>query len=68
MASEPFQDEHRILLAHRSPSPATPSTPEPTQGELVVATRMHYRCAPDERAGVVHAFPHWLAVLKKAEA
>ena len=43
---------------------------EPTQGELVAATRMHYTLRrTDERAGTVHVhFPRIGYILKKAEA
>ena len=43
---------------------------EPTHGELVAATRMHYTLRrTDERAGTVHVhFPRVGYILKKAEA
>jgi hypothetical protein len=43
---------------------------EPTHGELVAATRMHYTLRrTDERAGLVHVhFPRIGYILKKADA
>ncbi|MEO5659252.1 MAG: glutathione S-transferase family protein [Polaromonas sp.] len=63
-----FLDEHGIALG----SPVTISAEsfglEPTQGELVAATRMHYTLRrTDERAGLVHVhFPRIGYCLKPA--
>jgi len=65
-ASEPaalqgdvFQDEHGIPLGSQVLISAESFGPEPTQGELVAATRMHYTLRRhDARAGTVHVhFP-----------
>jgi hypothetical protein len=70
LASEPFQDEHGIALGSRVTVTSDNFGPEPTEGELVAATRMHYTLRRrDERAGVVHVhFPRIGYVLKRAEA
>jgi glutathione S-transferase len=70
LSSEPFQDEHGIALGSRVTIASDSFGPEPTEGELVAATRMHYTLRRrDERAGVVHVhFPRIGYVLKKAEA
>jgi glutathione S-transferase len=70
LASEPFQDEHGIALGSRVTVASDSFGPEPTEGELVAATRMHYTLRRrDERAGVVHVhFPRIGYVLKRAEA
>ncbi len=54
-----FQDEHGIPLGSRVTISAETFGPEPTEGELVAATRMHYTLRrTDERAGTVHVhFP-----------
>lgn len=54
-----FQDEHGIALGSRVSISAETFGPEPTEGELVAATRMHYTLRrTDERAGTVHVhFP-----------
>lgn len=54
-----FQDDHGIALGSRVTVSGESFGPEPTEGELVAATRMHYTLRrTDERAGVVHVhFP-----------
>ncbi len=54
-----FQDEHGIPLGSQVTISAESFGPEPTQGELIAATRMHYTLRrTDERAGTVHVhFP-----------
>ncbi len=67
LAGEPFQDEHGIALGSRVSIASDSFGPEPSTGELVAATRMHYTIRRvDERAGVVHVhFPRIGYVLKK---
>ena len=67
---EVFQDEHGITLGSRVTIAAESFGPEPTEGELITATRMHYTLRrTDERAGTVHVhFPRIGYVLRKAEA
>jgi glutathione S-transferase len=69
LSQESFQDEHGIALGSRVTVASDSFGPEPTVGELVAATRMHYTLRrTDERAGVVHVhFPRIGYVLKKAE-
>lgn len=54
-----FQDEHGIPLGSRVTITAESFGPEPTEGELLAATRTHYTLSRvDERAGKVHVhFP-----------
>ena len=54
-----FQDEHGIPLGRRVVVSAESFGPEPSEGELVAATRLHYTLRrTDERAGTVHVhFP-----------
>ena len=54
-----FQDEHGIPLGSRVVVSAESFGPEPSEGELVAATRLHYTLRrTDERAGTVHVhFP-----------
>ena len=54
-----FQDDHGIALGSRVTVSGESFGPEPTEGELIAATRMHYTLRrTDERAGVVHVhFP-----------
>ena len=68
--SVPFQDEHGIPLGTRVSIASETFGPEPTEGELVAATRMHYTLRrTDERAGTVHVhFPRIGYVLKKGDA
>ena len=65
-----FQDEHGIVLGSQVVIKSENFGLEPTQGELVAATRMHYTLRrTDERAGTVHVhFPRIGYILKKAEA
>ena len=65
----PFQDEHGIPLGSRVTIASESFGPEPSEGELVAATRMHYTLRrTDERAGTVHVhFPRIGFVLKKAD-
>jgi glutathione S-transferase len=70
LADEPFQDEHGIPLGSRVSVTAESFGTEPTEGELLAATRMHYTLRrTDERAGTVHVhFPRIGYVLKKSDA
>ena len=70
MSSEPFQDEHGIALGSHVTVASDSFGPEPTEGELVAATRMHYTLRRvDERAGVVHVhFPRIGYLLRKIDA
>lgn len=54
-----FQDEHGIALGSKVVLSADSFGPEPSEGELVAATRLHYTLRrTDERAGMVHVhFP-----------
>ncbi|MFN3570172.1 MAG: glutathione S-transferase family protein [Polaromonas sp.] len=65
-----FQDEHGIPLGSRVVITAESFGPEPTEGELVAATRTHYTLRrSDERAGTLHVhFPRIAYVLKAAGA
>jgi hypothetical protein len=65
---QPFIDEHGIPLGSRVSVAAENFGQEPTEGELVAATRMHLTLRrTDERAGTVHVhFPRIGYVLKKA--
>jgi glutathione S-transferase len=64
-----FQDEHSIPLGSLVSVASETFGPEPTQGELVAATRMHYTLRRhDGRAGLVHVhFPRIGFILKKIE-
>ncbi|MBK7655220.1 MAG: glutathione S-transferase family protein [Betaproteobacteria bacterium] len=68
LGSEPFQDEHSIALGSQVSIASESFGPEPTEGELLAATRMHYTLRrQDERAGTVHVhFPRIGYTLKKA--
>ena len=68
VGNEPFLDEHGIPLGSQVTISGDSFGPEPTQGELVAATRMHYTLRrTDERAGTVHVhFPRIGYVMKKA--
>ena len=63
-----FQDDHGIPLGSRVTIAAESFGLEPTEGELIAATRMHYSLRrTDARAGTVHVhFPRIGYVLKKA--
>ena len=65
-----FQDEHGIALGSQVMISAENFGLEPTHGELVAATRMHYTLRrTDERAGQVHVhFPRIGYSLKPAHA
>ncbi|MBN9407654.1 MAG: glutathione S-transferase family protein [Burkholderiales bacterium] len=69
LAEAPFQDDHGIALGSRVTVAAESFGPEPTEGELVAATRMHYTLRrTDERAGTVHVhFPRLGYVLRAAD-
>ena len=64
-----FQDEHGIALGSQVLIKSENFGLEPTQGELMAATRMHYTLRrTDERAGTVHVhFPRIGYILKKVE-
>lgn len=61
-----FQDDHGIALGSRVTVAAESFGTEPTEGELIAATRMHYTLRrSDPRAGTVHVhFPRIGYVLK----
>ena len=65
-----FQDEHGIALGSQVVIKSENFGLEPSQGELMAATRMHYTLRRrDERAGTVHVhFPRIGYILKKVEA
>lgn len=65
-----FQDEHLIALGSQVTIRSESFGLEPTYGELVAATRMHYTLRrTDERAGTLHVhFPRIGYILKKADA
>ncbi|RCW72737.1 glutathione S-transferase family protein [Pseudorhodoferax soli] len=66
VAGQTFQDEHGIALGSRVTVAAESFGTDPTEGELVAATRMHYTLRrEDPRAGTVHVhFPRIGYVLK----
>ena len=70
LRDDTFQDEHGIALGSQVTVKSENFGLEPTQGELLAATRMHYTLRrTDERAGTVHVhFPRIGYVLKKVEA
>lgn len=70
LAHETFQDEHGIALGTPVTVAAESFGTEPTEGELVAATRTRYTLRRhDARAGTVHVhFPRIGYVLKKAQA
>lgn len=63
-----FQDEHGIPLGSQVLVTSESFGPEPTEGELIAATRMHYTLRrTDPRAGTVHVhFPRIGYSLKAA--
>lgn len=65
-----FQDEHGIALGSQVVIKSENFGLEPSQGELIAATRMHYTLRrTDERAGTVHVhFPRIGYILKKVDA
>lgn len=67
---ETFQDDHGIPLGSRVTVSSESFGPEPTEGELIAATRMHFTLRrSDERAGIVHVhFPRIGYVLKALAA
>ena len=69
LSDQTFQDEHGIPLGTRVSIASDSFGPEPTEGELLAATRMHYTLRrQDERAGTVHVhFPRIGYVLKRAD-
>lgn len=64
-----FQDDHGIALGSRVTVTAESFGPEPTEGELMAATRTHFTLRrQDARAGLLHVhFPRIGYVLRKAE-
>ena len=68
LKDEPFQDEHGIPLGSRVTVAAENFGLEPTEGELVAATRMHYTLRRDSPvAGILHVhFPRLGFQLKAA--
>ena len=64
-----FQDDHGLPLGSRVTITPESFGPEPTEGDLVAATRTHYTLRrTDERAGALHVhFPRVGYILKKAE-
>jgi hypothetical protein len=65
-----FKDEHGIALGSRVTISAETFGPEPTEGELIAATRMHYSLRrTDPRVGTVHVhFPRIGYALKAVPA
>jgi glutathione S-transferase len=70
LQAEAFQDEHGIALGSTVVIAADNFGLEPTEGELVAATRTRFTLRrTDERAGTVHVhFPRMGFTLKKASA
>lgn len=70
VADTAFQDDHGIALGAQVSIASNDFGPEPTTGELVAATRMHYTLRRvDARAGTVHVhFPRIGYVLRPADA
>jgi hypothetical protein len=70
LSDSTFQDEHGIPLGTRVTVAAESFGPEPTEGELMAATRTHYTLRrTDPRAGTVHVhFPRIGFTLRKVEA
>jgi len=64
-----FQDDHGIPLGTRVTITAESFGPEPTEGELIAATRTHYSLRrEDPRAGTLHVhFPRVGYALRKAD-
>jgi hypothetical protein len=65
-----FQDDHGIALGSRVTIAAESFGPEPTEGELVAASRTHYTLRrTGDRIGAVHVhFPRVGYVLRPLEA
>ena len=70
LSDSTFQDEHGIPLGTRVTVAAESFGPEPSEGELMAATRTHYTLRrTDPRAGTVHVhFPRIGYTLRKVEA
>jgi hypothetical protein len=70
LSDSTFQDEHGIALGSRVVITSESFGPEPTEGDLLAATRTHYTLGrTDERAGKLHVhFPRIGYVLKKTDA
>ena len=70
LGDEAFQDEHGIALGSRVSISAEVFGQEPTEGELLAATRTRYTLRRhDERAGTLHVhFPRIGYVLRQSEA
>ncbi|RZJ08445.1 MAG: glutathione S-transferase family protein, partial [Haliea sp.] len=70
LADDVFQDEHGIPLGSWVSIASESFGPEPTEGELVAATRMHYTLRrTDDRAGTVHVhFPRIGYQMRTAKA
>ena len=70
VSKEVFQDEHGIALGTQVTVQAESFGTEPSQGELVAASRTRYSLRrSDPRAGTVHVhFPRNGFILKRAEA
>ncbi|WP_341903940.1 glutathione S-transferase family protein [Polaromonas sp. YR568] len=70
LSGDAFQDDHGIALGSRVVITSESFGPEPTEGELLAATRMHYTLRrTDKRAGTVHVhFPRIGYALKAAAA
>ena len=70
LGDEVFQDEHGIALGSSVQIAADSFGTEPTQGELLAATRTRYTLRrQDPRAGTVHVhFPRIGYTLRKAQA
>ena len=70
LSDEFFQDEHGIAVGSQVTIRSENFGLEPTQGELIAATRMHYTLRrTDERAGTVHVhFPRIGHALMKVDA
>jgi hypothetical protein len=66
LSDSTFQDEHGIPLGSRVTITAESFGPEPTEGELIAASRTHYTLRrADDRIGTVHVhFPRIGYVLK----
>ena len=69
LQDDTFQDEHGIALGSQVTIKRENFGLEPTQGELIAATRMHYTLRrTDERAGTVHVhFPRIGYAMKKVD-
>lgn len=70
LSDSTFQDEHGIALGSRVAITAESFGPEPTEGELVAASRTHYTLRrTSDRIGTVHVhFPRIGFVLKAVES